>query len=159
LADSADGNRSAHAQDCGKDRREPDEPAGNDTPVARSEEDSGTPAGRVLLTRYAGEPVLYLGFFESADDAAVVGPVDASFWIRYRLKVSGFEHAPYFSEPLNPPDPQRLDELVHPAGADPAQVACRRHRRQGRLGSPSGALPGTAYSQPIPSRSRSRPVR
>src|SRR5665647_3310626 len=85
--------------------------------------DSGTPAGRVLLTRYAGEPVLYLGFFESADDVAVsarlfaaaeqvaadagatavVGPVDASFWIRYRLKVSGFENAPYFSEPLNPP--------------------------------------------------------
>ena len=111
------------------------------------------------LTRYAGEPVLDLEFFESADDAAVVGPIDASLWIRYRLKVSGFEHAPYFSEPLNPPDPQRLDELVHPAGADPEQVAGRRHRRQGRLGSPSGALPGTAYSQPIPSRSRSRPVR
>lgn len=94
--------------------------------------DSGTPAGRVLLTRYAGEPVLYLGFFESADDAAVsaglfaaaeqvaadvgatavVGPVDASFWIGYRLKVSGFENAPYFSEPLNPPYYLRLFEAA-----------------------------------------------
>jgi hypothetical protein len=89
---------------------------------------AGLPVGRVLLTLYEGQHELYLGFFECADDeevsaglfeaaeqvaadarsTAIVGPVDASFWIRYRLKASGFEHAPYFSEPLNPPYYQRL---------------------------------------------------
>jgi hypothetical protein len=86
------------------------------------------PVGRVLLTQYSDRRDLYLGFFECVDDenvsaglfeaaervaaetgaTAIVGPVDASFWIRYRLKASGFENAPYFSEPLNPPYYQRL---------------------------------------------------
>ena len=92
----------------------------------------GRPAGRVLLTRYEGQPELYLGFFECVDDeqvsaglfeaaervaadvgaSAIVGPVDASFWVRYRLKASGFENAPYFSEPLNPPYYLRLFEAA-----------------------------------------------
>ncbi len=98
----------------------------------------GEPAGRVLLTRYEGQPELYLGFFECVDDeqvsaglfeaaervaadvgaTAIVGPVDASFWVRYRLKASGFENAPYFSEPLNPPYYLRLFEAAGYAVSD-----------------------------------------
>lgn len=86
------------------------------------------PAGRLMLTQYDDRRDLYLGFFECVDDedvsaglfeaaervaagtgaTAIVGPVDASFWIRYRLKASGFDNAPYFSEPINPPYYQRL---------------------------------------------------
>ena len=90
------------------------------------------PVGRVLVTQYAHLTDLYAGFFECIDDAdvartlfaaaeqaaadlgstAVVGPVDASFWIQDRLKSTGFENAPYFSEPLNPPYYQRLFEAA-----------------------------------------------
>lgn len=79
-----------------------------------------TPVSRVLLTLYPDDRDAYLGFFESenneeaaalllekAEETAVslnctriVGPVDASFWIRYRFKVSCFEHT-YTGEPCN----------------------------------------------------------
>lgn len=64
----------------------------------------------------------YLGYFEAINDVAVmtqfinylsdtlrekqgqriIGPVQGSFWIGYRMKVSGFERMPFTSEPHNP---------------------------------------------------------
>ncbi|QTE28511.1 hypothetical protein [Pengzhenrongella sicca] len=83
----------------------------------------GDVVGRIALTTYPGdERTGYVGFLEATDDlsaaelfdaaaqasalegrTALVGPVDASFWWRYRLKVTGFDERPYFGEPLNPP--------------------------------------------------------
>ena len=82
---------------------------------------SGQVVARCVLTMYPDDPVLYLGFFEAVPDSAcsrllfdhvaqlahkmgytkIVGPVDCSFWIRYRLKVDHFEQMPYVSEPYN----------------------------------------------------------
>ena len=31
----------------------------------------------------------------------IIGPVDASFWNKYRLKINYFENKPYTSEPYN----------------------------------------------------------
>lgn len=76
---------------------------------------------RCVVTVYPGDTTAYLGFFECIDntdcskalfDAVkkfatangfknIVGPVDASFWIKYRLKVNKFEKRPYVSEPYN----------------------------------------------------------
>lgn len=90
----------------------------------------GRPAGRLLLTRYPDDTTVYLGCFECVEDDAVaaallaraedvaaeggferiLGPVDASFWLRYRLKVSGFDQPPFFSEPVNKPYYLRLFE-------------------------------------------------
>ena len=75
---------------------------------------------RAILTVYENDRTAYLGFFESensrgacsllfhrAEELAkeegchtVVGPVDASFWIRYRFKVNRFKE-PYTGEPYN----------------------------------------------------------
>ena len=64
----------------------------------------------------------YFGYFEAVDDATVmiqfiqklsdkvrnengqriVGPVQGSFWLGYRMKVKGFERTPFTSEPHNP---------------------------------------------------------
>lgn len=80
-------------------------------------------AARCILTVYPDRDCAYIGFFEciSDPDAArcifraaeeqaqkcgcksVTGPVDASFWIRYRLKTGGFDQAPYTGEPFNLP--------------------------------------------------------
>ncbi len=77
--------------------------------------------GRFALTAYPGEEVIYLGFFECVDDAEVskflfqeafsyakqlgfskmIGPVDASFWNTYRLKINLFDGKPYTGEPYN----------------------------------------------------------
>ncbi|QQS18411.1 GNAT family N-acetyltransferase [Candidatus Saccharibacteria bacterium] len=81
----------------------------------------GTPVARAALTIYDGDPAAYIGFFESIDDVScsralfavihsyaamqdkrmITGPVDASFWIRYRLKTDHFDAAPYIGEPYN----------------------------------------------------------
>ncbi len=83
----------------------------------------GRPVGRIGLTTYPRDPTGYVGFYDCPDDPTVaaalfdavgdlaaeqgcsvqVGPVDASFWLRYRLKVSGFDEKPYVAEPVNPP--------------------------------------------------------
>lgn len=88
------------------------------------------PLGRLALTLPDTGLEAYVGFFDCVDDAAVsgalldaaaeaaraagrdvlVGPVDASFWHQYRMKVAGFENEPYFGEPLNPPYYPRLWE-------------------------------------------------
>lgn len=80
-------------------------------------------AGRCVLTVYPDRSCAYIGFFECIDDPeaahclfsaaeamaenlgcdAVVGPVDASFWIRYRLKTNCFDRPPYTGEPYNLP--------------------------------------------------------
>ncbi len=80
-------------------------------------------AARCILTVYPDRSSAYIGFFECIDDAdaarcifdaaeaqarklgcdAVIGPVDASFWIRYRLKTNCFDQPPYTGEPYNLP--------------------------------------------------------
>lgn len=82
--------------------------------------DGAEVAGRFALTAYPQEKTLYLGFYECIDSdacaeaifkaahsfareqgsAKVTGPVDASFWIKYRLKADHFD-PPYMSEPYN----------------------------------------------------------
>lgn len=77
--------------------------------------------GRFVITTYPEDTTAYLGFYECEDrsDAAkmifeeaerytkqlgcvrVEGPVDASFWIKYRLKINLFDRAPYTGEPYN----------------------------------------------------------
>ena len=77
--------------------------------------------GRFIITEYPDDKkICYLGFFECTNDSKVakylfknayqfakennykrlVGPVDASFWIKYRLKINKFER-PYTGEPYN----------------------------------------------------------
>lgn len=87
----------------------------------------GRPVGRIAVTTTTDSAgpdthTAWVGFLEAPDgptsDALfdwahataaslgrtrLVGPVDASFWHRYRLKVSGFDERPYVGEPLNPP--------------------------------------------------------
>ncbi|MFA5659611.1 MAG: hypothetical protein WC900_10060 [Oscillospiraceae bacterium] len=91
---------------------------------------SSAPCGRCAVTLYPDTNNAYIGFFECIDDekaakemmncaekfivecgrSTVIGPVDASFWIKYRMKVSGFDKTPYFSEPYNMGYYQRLWE-------------------------------------------------
>lgn len=76
--------------------------------------------GRFIITSYDGDKTAYIGFVEFVNDAKVAqflfdqaaeyckaegfekieGPVDASFWIKYRLKINKFER-PYTGEPYN----------------------------------------------------------
>ena len=77
--------------------------------------------GRFIITEYKdNKKTCYIGFFECINDKKVakflfdnassfakekhykkiVGPVDASFWIKYRLKINKFER-PYTGEPYN----------------------------------------------------------
>ena len=78
--------------------------------------------GRFVITEYPDDKkVCYIGFFECIDDKKVakyifenaykyakekgykkiVGPVDASFWNKYRLKINLFDKRPYTGEPYN----------------------------------------------------------
>ena len=83
--------------------------------------DYGITVGRFSITTYEGDDNAYLGFFECVNDKKVsgylfdvayeyckeqgyktiVGPVDASFWIKYRLKINRFNVLPYTGEPYN----------------------------------------------------------
>ena len=76
---------------------------------------------RCVLTMYPEDSTLYFGYFESYDDGEamaillkeintfakengyqkIVGPVDTSFWIKYRLKTNNFHKTPYVGEPYN----------------------------------------------------------
>ncbi len=77
--------------------------------------------GRFIITEYPDDKdICYIGFFECINDKKVakfifdeaskfakekkykkiIGPVDASFWIKYRLKINKFER-PYTAEPYN----------------------------------------------------------
>lgn len=75
---------------------------------------------RAVVTLYPDDDTAYLGFFESKNDPAaakllfdtaikisaengknrITGPVDCSFWIKYRLKTDCF-YSPYTGEPYN----------------------------------------------------------
>lgn len=88
------------------------------TPILVYED--GRAVSRGILTVYPGDETAYLGFFESEDNSAaagllfhtaftmarnmglksIVGPVDCSFWIKYRLKTNQFRR-PYTGEPYN----------------------------------------------------------
>ena len=77
-------------------------------------------AARCVVTIYPDRSCAYFGFFESINDieatktllkfaesiakiqgkSSMVGPVDCSFWIRYRLKTDNFG-SPYTGEPYN----------------------------------------------------------
>lgn len=77
--------------------------------------------GRFCITTYPEDNVAYIGFFECIKDEKIskflfekaynfakdkgyekiIGPVDASFWIKYRLKINLFEKEPYTGEPYN----------------------------------------------------------
>lgn len=81
----------------------------------------GKPAGRFAITTYPDDDTAYLGFFECINDkdvakylfekaesiarekkcSSITGPVDASFWLKYRLKINNFDRAPYTGEPYN----------------------------------------------------------
>ena len=83
--------------------------------------DKGIIAGRFVITIYDKDTTAYLGFFECVKDKAVarflfqkaevfarekgyeklIGPVDASFWIKYRLKINCYDQQPYTGEPYN----------------------------------------------------------
>ena len=77
--------------------------------------------GRFIITEYPDDhDVCYIGFFECINDSLIakylfnvayevakkknykkiIGPVDASFWIKYRLKINKFD-IPYTGEPYN----------------------------------------------------------
>ncbi|MBQ3149902.1 MAG: hypothetical protein IJB86_01505 [Clostridia bacterium] len=80
-----------------------------------------TPVGRFAITTYPDDKTAYIGFFECINDSdtakflfdsayafaekngydKIVGPVDASFWIKYRLKINMFDRKPYTGEPYN----------------------------------------------------------
>ncbi len=84
--------------------------------------------GRFAITLYPGDHAAYLGFFECIRDMEVaeflfreatnygkkmgctklLGPVDGSFWNKYRLKINLFEKEPYTGEPYNLPYYQEL---------------------------------------------------
>lgn len=98
---------------------------------------------RAVLTVYPDDPDGYLGFFESeANEEAVlllfqkaeqiakahgctriIGPVDASFWIRYRFKTDHF-NGPYTGEPYNR---DYYTNLWLKAGYEITQRYCSNH--------------------------------
>lgn len=79
------------------------------------------PVGRFAITIYPNDRTAYIGFFECVNDDKVarylfntarefakknkyekiVGPVNSSFWIKYRLKINMFDKKPYTGEPYN----------------------------------------------------------
>ncbi len=88
------------------------------------------PCGRCILTVYPDVDTAYVGYFECIDDdtcatlllkkaeecataagyTSITGPLDSSFWLRYRMKVNEFHHPPYFGEPYNKPYYKRMFE-------------------------------------------------
>ena len=99
---------------------------------------NGDAVSRCAVAIYPGDETAYLGFFDSADDESAAsalfaragefarskgakrasGPVDASFWLGYRLKVNKFGKPPYFGEPCGLPWYQKLWEQNGYAVAD-----------------------------------------
>ena len=79
--------------------------------------------GRCVLTIYDGAAEAYIGYFECIEEdecaalifaaaeecaqkaelGSIIGPVDSSFWIKYRLKIDSFDRKPYVGEPYNKP--------------------------------------------------------
>ncbi|MEY8700430.1 hypothetical protein AALH12_04450 [Streptococcus ferus] len=79
----------------------------------------GMVRARGVLTLYPEDKSAYLGYFEAYDDLeavqtliaavkskaalagkeGILGPVNASFWLGYRMKLSDFDRAPFTGEP------------------------------------------------------------
>ena len=77
--------------------------------------------GRFTITKYPDDDNAYLGFYECVNDdkaarflftaaekfckknnfKKIIGPVNASFWLKYRLKINNFNYLPYTGEPYN----------------------------------------------------------
>lgn len=112
-------------------------------------EDEGKLLGRIATTLDSKIPGHTLvGFFECVDDQPVadalfaaaasaggppdlLGPVDASFWVGYRLRTAGFDQPPFYGEPVNPEWYPRLFER---AGFTVAQrYVSRRYRPDERI--------------------------
>lgn len=88
------------------------------TPILIYED--GRAVSRGIVTVYPDDDTAYLGYFESENNSAaagllfhtaigmvrergmkgIVGPVDCSFWIKYRMKTNRFGN-PYTGEPYN----------------------------------------------------------
>lgn len=86
-------------------------------------DDNDKAVGRFAVTTYKGDNTAYFGFYECIDDdkaakylfdeavsfckskgyKKIVGPVDGSFWQKYRLKINLFDVPPYTGEPYNKP--------------------------------------------------------
>ena len=82
---------------------------------------NGSACARCVVTIYPGDEYSCIGFFESINDVEcskllfeeasrisksnkcnkIKGPIDCSFWIKYRLKLNNFEGKSYVSEPYN----------------------------------------------------------
>lgn len=93
----------------------------NITPFVVIDKNSQMPVARCMLTYYPEDDVAYFGFFECIGQQEIAeqlldtvskkakkdgktklsGPVDASFWIKYRLKINLFDRIPYTGEPYN----------------------------------------------------------
>lgn len=104
------------------------------------------PVSRAVLTVYPGDPDAYLGFFESENDqdavsllikeaekiaksnncTKITGPIDASFWIRYRFKTNCFDRS-YTGEPYNK---DYYAALWQKAGFEIAERYCSNHYRK-----------------------------
>ena len=84
--------------------------------------DGNEPLARALITFYQAESQAYIGYYECINSsevskllfdevtkrvaehehiAKIIGPYNASFWLRYRLKLDQFDQAPYMGEPCN----------------------------------------------------------
>lgn len=90
----------------------------------------GEVCGRCIVTIYPGTSFAYVGYFECIEEGecakalfckvdscarehglqSVIGPLDSSFWLKYRLKVNHFNKPPYFGEPYNKPYYEKLFE-------------------------------------------------
>lgn len=91
---------------------------------------AGQPCGRCIVTVYPDGDTAYIGYFECVEDPAcakavfdkaeecsaregfqkIVGPLDSSFWMKYRLKTDSFDSPPYTGEPYNKPYYAKLFE-------------------------------------------------
>lgn len=83
--------------------------------------DENQVVGRFIITLYPNDNNAYIGYFECINDLniakalfdeaskfakkkkckKIVGPLNASFWLTYRLKINKFDEKPYTGEPYN----------------------------------------------------------
>lgn len=93
-------------------------------------DESGEVCGRCIVTLYDDADMAYIGYFECIENdecavgifdkahacaqeagfSKIVGPVDTSFWMKYRLKVDCFDKKPYTGEPYNKPYYKKMFE-------------------------------------------------
>lgn len=126
----------------------------------------GVAVARAVLTQYNGTKEGYFGFFEAENHPKAVaalfgfmkrfartlglqrlsGPVNASFWIGYRLKIDHFDR-PYSGEPYNLP---YYKDLLETAGFRTIQTYCSN-----RFGVIPQTYENAAYEQRLNEKRRS----